>query len=139
MKTSLFPSLPPKRGRGGGGGVGGGTRAAFPWRARPPTPHKLTDHRRFRGKKTPSTSPTPPPPPYPPLPTPPSLPPLPTPPPPPLSWLLGPCPEAGFSSCLGLGATPPPQRFTEAQATFGSFELTSAFKPFNYAPAWSAA
>ena len=70
-KTSLFPSLslltPPKSGGGGGGGGRGGTPAAFPWRARPPTPRKLMDHRRFRtghrgffGK-----NPNPPPPPRP--------------------------------------------------------------------------
>ena len=50
----------------------------------------------------------------------------------------------GIAPVWVLGATPtppPPQRFTEAQANqfLASFELTSAFKPFNYAPAGSAA
>ena len=54
--------------------------------------------------------------------------------------------KRAFSSCLGPGATPyppppPPPNVSQAQANqlLASFELTSAFKPFNYAPAGSAA
>ena len=60
MKTSLFPSLPPKR----GGGGRGGSPPAFLWRNRPPTPRKLMDHRRFRTRhleKTLFGAPPPPP------------------------------------------------------------------------------
>ena len=80
----LFPSPKTRGGRGGGGGGGrGGTPAAFPWRARRPTPRKLMDHRRFctghRGffGKNPNhfLPPTPLSPPLPPPPPPPTFPP----------------------------------------------------------------
>ena len=120
MKTS-------KKGRVGGGGVGGGTPAAFPWRARPPTPRKLMDHRRFRtghrgffGKTQTAPFPPYPPPPPPPDPNPPYLSRIvirhqrgpPTPATPPNMGAGSPLVnKLQLLNCLGPGATPYPPPF----------------------------
>ena len=141
VKTSLFPSLPPQN-------ADGGRVPGQLFHGGPGHPHrKLTDHRRFRtADPPPPTPPTPPPTPAtPPLqvaglrdgawlqpqrffpqPTPPYC--------PPSSWL-----QLVFGSwCYPLPPPPPTFHRGSANQLLASFELTSAFKPFNYAPAGSA-